>query len=52
MKKLNNKGFAVSAILYSLLLVFVLFAVIVTSTFMNSSNLVNSANDELVNGIN
>ena len=48
--KLNNKGFAVSAILYSLLLVFVLFAIVVISSFDSSIDIVGASNDDIVNG--
>ena len=48
--KLNNKGFAISAILYSLLLIFILFTLVVLSNFNNSITSVNAANEDLVNG--
>lgn len=49
---LNNKGFAVSSILYTLLIVFLLFLVATLSEFSSSIDLVSRANDDLINGKN
>lgn len=46
---LNNKGFAVSAVLYTLLVAFLLFLAVVLSTFSYSSDLVRRANTDLIN---
>lgn len=47
---LNNKGFAVSAVLYTTLIAFLLFLAIVLSMFSSSSDLVRNANTDLING--
>ena len=49
---LNNKGFAVSSILYTLLIVFLLFLAATLSEFSSSIDLVSKANDDLINGKN
>ena len=48
--KLNNKGFAVSTILYALLISFLLFLLVTLKQVSASTNLMNAANDDLVNG--
>ena len=48
--KLNNKGFAVSAILYSFLTVFILFLLVVLSAMNNSITILKSTNDDIING--
>ena len=48
--KLNNKGFAVSAILYSLLTVFILFMLVVLNSMNNSITVLKSSNDDIING--
>ena len=47
---LNNKGFAVSAVLYTTLKAFLLFLAVVLSMFSSSSDLVRNANTDLING--
>lgn len=47
---LNNKGFAVSAVLYTTLIAFLLFLAVVLSVFSSSSDLVRNANTDLING--
>lgn len=47
---LNNKGFAVSAVLYTTLIAFILFLAVVLSVFSSSSDLVRNANTDLING--
>ena len=47
---LNNKGFAVSAVLYTTLIAFLLFLAVVLSMFSSSSDLVRNANTDLING--
>lgn len=48
--KLNKKGFAVSTILYALLISFLLFLLVTLKQVSASTNLMNAANDDLVNG--
>ncbi len=48
--KINNKGFAVSAVLYSLLLVFALFTMVVLASFDSAVDIVGASNDDIVNG--
>lgn len=48
--KLDNKGFAVSMVLYTLLIIFMLFLLVALATFNNSFSLISSANDNIVNG--
>lgn len=48
--KLNDKGFAVSTILYALLISFLLFLLVTLKQVSASTNLMNAANDDLVNG--
>ena len=50
MLNLNNKGFAVSAVLYTLLVAFILFLAVVLSMLSSSSDLVRRANTDLING--
>lgn len=47
---LNNKGFAVSAVLYTLLIAFLIFLAVTLKELASSTNLINHANDELTNG--
>ncbi len=47
---LNNKGFAVSSVLYTLLIAFLLFLGAALAQFSSSSSLIGKANDDLVNG--
>ena len=47
---LNNKGFAVSAILYTLLIAFLIFLAVTLNELASSTNLISHANDELTNG--
>lgn len=47
---LNNKGFAVSAVLYTLLIAFLIFLAVTLNELASSTNLINHANDELTNG--
>ena len=47
---LNNKGFAVSSVLYTLLIAFLLFLGAALAQFSASSSLIGKANDDLVNG--
>lgn len=49
---LNNKGFAVSTVLYTLLIAFLMFLGAALAQFSSSSSLVGKANDDLVNGTN
>lgn len=47
---LNNKGFAVSTVLYTLLIAFLMFLGAALAQFSSSSSLIGKANDDLVNG--
>lgn len=47
---LNNKGFAVSAVLYTLLIAFLVFLAVALSELSASSKLLSHANDDLTNG--
>lgn len=47
---LNNKGFAISAILYALLISFLLFLLVALNMFSASTNILNASNDDIVNG--
>ena len=47
---MNNKGFAVSTILYTILICFMLLLGAALATFSASNNLTISANDDLING--
>lgn len=47
---LNNKGFAVSTILYTILIAFLLFLGITLSMFSSSNSIISNANNDLVNG--
>lgn len=47
---LNNKGFAVSSVLYTLLIAFLLFLGAALAQFSSSSSLIGKANDDIVNG--
>lgn len=47
---LNNKGFAVSSVLYTLLIAFLLFLGAALAQFSASSSLIGKANDDLVSG--
>lgn len=46
---LNNKGFVVSTILYTLLIAFLLFLGVLLSTFSSSTDIISNANSDLVN---
>ena len=48
---LNNKGFAVSSVLYTLLIAFLLFLGAALAQFSTSSSLIGKANDDLINGV-
>lgn len=48
---LNSKGFAISSILYTLLIAFLLFLGVVLAQLSSSSSLIGKANDDLINGI-
>ena len=48
---LNNKGFAVSSVLYTLLIAFLLFLGAALAQFSASSSLIGKANDDLINGV-
>lgn len=50
MIKLNNKGFAVSAVLYTLLIAFLLFLGVTLAQFSASTNILNNANKDIING--
>lgn len=47
---INNKGFAVSAVLYTLLIAFLMFLGAALAQFETSSGILGKANDDLVNG--
>ena len=47
---MNNKGFAVSTILYTILICFILFLGAAMAMFSSSNYLTVSANDDLING--
>ncbi len=47
---LNNKGFAVSTILYTILIAFLLFLGVTLSMFSSSNSIISNANNDLVNG--
>lgn len=47
MKKLNNKGFTVSAILYALLIGFLLFLLAALAMFSSSNTLISGCNDDI-----
>lgn len=47
---LNNKGFAVSTILYTLLIAFLLFLGATLAMFSSSNSLISNANNDLING--
>lgn len=47
---INNKGFAVSAILYTLLIAFLLFLGAALAQFDTSTGIIGKANDDLING--
>ncbi len=48
-KKLNNKGFVVSTILYTVLIAFLLFLAVTLSIFSSAISTVGSANKDLIN---
>ena len=50
MVMLNNKGFAVSTILYTILIAFLLFLGVTLSMFSSSNSIISNANNDLVNG--
>lgn len=45
--KLNNKGFAVSAVLYGLLICFLMFLLAALAMFSTSNNIFSNANNDL-----
>ncbi len=47
---LNNKGFAVSTVLYTLLIAFLMFLGVALAQFSSSSSFIAHANDDLING--
>lgn len=47
---MNNKGFAVSTVLYTLLIAFLMFLGAALAQFSSSSSLIGKANDDLING--
>ena len=47
---MNNKGFAVSAVLYTLLIAFLLFLAAALAMFSSSNSLISNANSDIVNG--
>lgn len=47
---MNNKGFAVSAVLYTLLIAFLLFLGAALAMFSSSNSLISNANSDIVNG--
>ena len=47
---INNKGFAVSTVLYTLLIAFLMFLGVALAQFETSSGIIGKANDDLVNG--
>jgi len=52
MKKINNKGFVISSILYTLLISFLLILSLLLLQFKSSSDVVNNASKDLVSGSN
>ncbi len=46
---LNNKGFAVSTILYTILIAFLLFLGVTLAMFSTSINIIGNANNDLIN---
>ena len=46
---LNNKGFAVSTILYTLLIAFLMFLGVTLAMFSSSINIIGNANNDLIN---
>lgn len=50
MKKINNKGFVISSILYTLLISFLLMLALLLLQFKSSSDVINNASKDLVNG--
>ena len=47
---MNNKGFAVSSVLYAILISFLLFLGVALAMFSSANNITLSANDDIVNG--
>lgn len=47
---LNNKGFAVSTVLYTLLIAFLLFLGAMLASFSSSNSIISNANNDLING--
>lgn len=47
---LNNKGFAVTTVLYTLLIAFLMFLGVTLATFSSSTRIVGNANNDLING--
>lgn len=48
---LNNKGFAVSTVLYTLLIAFLMFLGAALAQLSASSSLIGKANDDIINGV-
>ncbi len=46
----NNKGFAISSVLYLLLVAFLMFLMLMLAQFTSSTSIIGKANDDLVNG--
>ena len=46
----NNKGFAISSVLYLLLVAFLMFLMITLAQFTSSTSVIGKANDDLING--
>lgn len=47
---LNNKGFAISSVLYLLLVAFLMFLMLMLAQFTSSTSVIGKANDDLING--
>ena len=47
---LNNKGFAISSVLYLALILFLLFLMVTLSQFIGASSIISKANEDLVDG--
>ena len=46
----NNKGFAISSVLYLLLVAFLMFLMLMLAQFTSSTSVIGKANDDLING--
>ena len=47
---MNNKGFAISAVLYTLLIAFLLFLAVTLAVFKSSARTIGNANNDLIDG--